>query len=755
MKAKRVKGKARTARRPQGRGRQAFSRAHTDAVRRPASVVEGVFSGAASGYGFVGAEGLARDIFIPWQKTGGAIDGDLVRCRYHTYMRDGIERTEGEILAIIEAVRKTVVGTLRTEVIGFGRKRSVHYYVEADDTRFSTLCYLDDVEDAREGDKVEVLLPPRRTPTARIVGQLLRSFGPAASREANYAAVLASCEIPTVFSEEELAEAERMAALPLSPSGRTDLRGACIMTIDGAGAKDLDDAVSLEKKPNGNYLLGVHIADVSTYVRPRGALDACALSRGTSVYFTDQVVPMLPHALSNGACSLNAGEDKYALSCTMELTPAGALVQASIARTLIRSTVRGVYSEVNDLLAHGTDSAFYRKYRAVLPMLTRMHELYTILAEKSRRRGSLELEQTEAEILLDERGDPVDILPRTRGDAERMIEQFMLAANEAVATLLAEKHIPCVFRVHDAPDPERLSDFLRFAHNLDLPVGTLSAEAPDGRALSALLSEARARGLGEAVSYTLLRTMAKARYSEICHPHFGLGIEKYCHFTSPIRRLSDLATHRVIEAVLLDGEAPQKYASYVSRAALAASEAELRALTAERRIDALYKAIYLSKRIGEIYPAIVSSVTRFGAFAALANTCEGLIPLSALLGAWTFDEGNLLLRSAGGGRIRLGDHVTVSVESVDIARGKVSFGLVALPTRTEEVTPSDAASEAPTASGATASAGRSRTVRTGGGTSQSGNRSKNRGNGNSGSNGSKGMGNGRRGGKSRHRSGKR
>lgn len=743
MKAKKAKSKARMTRRPQGRGRQALPRARTASAPRPAAVIEGVFSGAASGYGFVSAEGLTRDIFIPWQKTGGALDGDLVRCRYRIYTRDGIERTEGEILAIVEAVRKTVVGTLRAEAIDVGRRRSVRYYIEADDTHFSTLCYLDDIGDAQDGDKVEALLPPRRSPAAHLVGQFLRSFGPAASRRANYAAILASCEIPTAFSDEELAEAERMAALPLSLVGRTDLRSACIMTIDGAGAKDLDDAISLERASNGNYLLGVHIADVSTYVRPRGALDACALSRGTSVYFTDQVVPMLPPALSNGACSLNAGEDKYALSCTMELTPAGAIVRASIARTLIRSSVRGVYAEVNDLLASGTSSPFYEKYRAVLPMLTRMHELYTVLAEKSRRRGSLDLEQTEAEILLDERGDPVDILPRTRGDAERMIEQFMLAANESVATLLAEKRIPCVFRVHDAPDPERLADFLRFAHNLDLPVGTLSAEAPDGRALSALLSEARERGLGEAVSYTLLRTMAKARYSEICHPHFGLGIEKYCHFTSPIRRLSDLATHRVIEAVLLDGEAPQKYASYVSRAALAASEAELRALTAERRIDALYKAIYLSKRIGETYPATISSVTRFGAFAALANTCEGLIPLSSLLGAWTFDEGNLLLRSAAGDRIRLGDRVTVSVESVDIARGKVSFGLVALPPRTAEATPAEAPSKTQTPSAPAASVGRS----------GNGKKSSNRPSGGKAS-GGKGHG-GSRGGKGRHRSGRR
>lgn len=659
--------------------------------RAPETVAEGIFAGTKTGYGFVTAEGAVRDIFIPREKTGGALDGDRVLCRYHTYTSGGIERTEGEVTRVTEAVRKTVVGTLCEELYGHGKHRSVRYFVEPDDTKLTILCYLDDVGDARLGDKVEALLPPRRPGSNFLVGEYLRSFGAAASREANYAAILSECAIPTEFSREEREEAERVAKMPLTVTGRVDRRDEVIFTIDGAGAKDLDDAVSLRRKKNGNYLLGVHIADVSTYVRPRGALDACSLSRGTSVYFTDKVVPMLPEALSNGACSLNAGEDKYALSCLMELTPDGSLAHTSIERSIIRSCVRGVYSEVNDLFEKGKNSAFAEKYSRALPTLRLMHRLYLTLAEKSRARGALDLEQTEAEILLDAGGNPVEIVPRVRGDAEKLIEQFMLAANEAVATLLSEKHLPCVFRVHDAPDPERLADFIRFAHNLDLDVTPLAGRDPDGRAFSVLLRDAHERGIGDAVSYTLLRTMAKAHYSEICHPHFGLGIEKYCHFTSPIRRLSDLATHRAIEAVLLDGEAPQKYYGYVRRAALAASETEIRAMTAERRIDALYKTIYLSKRIGETYPATVSSVTRFGAFAALANTCEGLIPLTAFPGMWTFDEGNLMLRSSSGETLRLGDRITVSVDEADITRGKVTFGLVALLEGAKRALPPDSA----------------------------------------------------------------
>lgn len=641
---------------------------------------EGVFAGTKSGFGFVALDGEeTEDIFIPAGRCGGALDGDRVTVRYHHYESHGETRSEGEVTHILEAVRKTVIGTLCALETRHGKKRMVSYYVEPDDPKIALTVFLPDCGDAERGDKVEAALPPRRAGAETVIGTYLRTFGPAQSREANYAAILSECEVPVPFSREELEEAETVSKMPLSDEGRTRRTDEIIFTIDGAGAKDLDDAVSLKRAKNGNWLLGVHIADVSTYVRPRTALDAAAMRRGTSVYFTDQVVPMLPPALSNGSCSLNAGEDKYALSCLMELTPDGGFVKTNIERSLIRSRVRGVYSEVNDLFETGESSAFYPKYKAVYPTLCEMHDLYLVLAKKSRARGALDLEQTEAEILLDEGGEPREIVPRVRGDAEKMIEQFMLAANEAVATLLFEKNLPCVYRIHESPSKEKLADFLTFAHNLNLNVAPLANGNPDARAFARLLDEAKEKGIGEAVSYTLLRTMMKARYSEHCTPHFGLGIEKYCHFTSPIRRLSDLATHRAIEAVLIDGEAPQKYASYVRRAALAASETELRALNAERRIEALYKTIYLSHHIGEIYPAIVTSVTRFGVFAALENTCEGLIPLTDLPGAWHFDEGNLMLASAAGETIRLGDRITVSVEEADIAKCKVRFAPVSLP----------------------------------------------------------------------------
>ncbi len=638
---------------------------------------EGIFSGTKNGYGFVEVEGLERDIFIPAGKTAGAIDGDRVAVRYHAYISGGIPHTDGVVTRIVEIGRTTIIGTVYEEsFVGRGHRRAPRLMVEPTDAHFPYEVILKEADGVRPGDKVEVILPPRREfYDGELYATLKRNFGRANSREANYEAILAECDIPTEFSEETLAEAEQVAREPLSAEGRVDRRSEIIFTIDGAGAKDLDDAISLSRTKEGAWLLGVHIADVSHYVRPKTELDRAAMSRGTSVYFTDKVVPMLPVALSNGACSLNAGEDKYAMTCEMEISPDGTLGKCTITRSIIRSCVRGVYTEVNDLFANGEASAFYDKYRTVYPTLTEMHSLYLVLAEKARRRGALELEGREAEIVLDDSGFPVDIVARTRGDAEKLIEQFMLAANESVATLLHTKQLPCVYRVHESPSREKLAEFITFAHNMGFDTSYITDSDPSGGDFSRLLEDAKARGIGEAISYTLLRTMAKAHYSEICHGHFGLGITRYCHFTSPIRRLSDLATHRLIGATLLAGESGSHHIAYARRAAMAASETELRALTAERRIDALYKTIYLSRHLGEEYPAVVSSVTRFGVFASLDNTCEGLIPMIEMPGAWVFDEGNIAAR-CGGDMLRIGDHIRIRVEEADISRGKVRFALV-------------------------------------------------------------------------------
>lgn len=661
-----------------------FARAVADAPTRKEStlregrVTEGVFHGTARGFGFVTPAEGGEDIFIPAPAVRGATDGDTVRVRYRTLpARQGIaglpERTEGEVTAILSFHSQYLIGTLRVEASGFGRHRRVHTYVQADNPRIGQDVWLSDVGEAADGDKVEVLLSDDRA--RGLHGRISRVFGPSEDRRANYAAVLAEHEIRTEFPEPVLREAEERAAIPLSEEGRVRPDSDVIFTIDGAGAKDLDDAVSLSRLPQGKWRLGVHIADVSAYVTPGSELDREAMRRGTSLYFADRVVPMLPPALSNGACSLNAGEDKYALSAFITLDATGKIEKTELRRTLIRSRVRGVYEEVNDLFAKGKESAFYAKYRAVMPALARMRELYGILAKRSAVRGAMELDRPEPILLLDEAGEVTDILCRERGEAERLIEQFMLTANEGVATLCRAKGIPCVFRVHEPPEEKRLSDFLLYAHNLGLTVHATDLDEIDGRMLSSILDEAKEKGMARAVSYSLLRAMAKAKYSDVCTGHFGLGIENYCHFTSPIRRLSDLATHRMLKAVLLDGGEAKKYKSYAARAAEVASDTELRALEVEREIDALYKTSYLAQRVGEEFDATVSGCTGFGIFAELPNTCEGMIPLEDFDADVYFDEAHLSVQT-GDATFTVGTPVRIRVEHADISRRRVRFSLV-------------------------------------------------------------------------------
>ena len=640
--------------------------------------VRGIYQGSRAAFGFVTPEeGYDRDIFIPEGKTLGAIHGDFVEIIYHIYKsHDGEEKTEGRVTKIIEFGRSTVIGTLTCEpsYMRSGRRIRRRWLVIPDDPKVAVTPEVINPADAREGDKVAVRLLRDSGAGNLPRGEIVSNFGDATSKEANYEAILAECEIPTDFTPEELEQAMRAASAPLTDEGRERFAGHVIMTIDGAGAKDLDDAVSLKKTGTG-WQLCVHIADVSAYVEEKTPLDRAVMARGTSVYFTDKVVPMLPPALSNGACSLNADEDKYALSAVISLDRDGAIKSVRVTPSVIRSRVRGVYSEVNAILEDRATPELLAKYKAVIPTLLRMKELHELLRHRYVSRGALELDIAEAEVLLDAEGEPVDIVRRERGEAEKMIEQFMLCANEAVAGLLYGKGIPCVYRVHAAPPEDKLSDLLSFAHNLGFDTSVVSMEKCEPRDLAALLSEAESRELSAPVSYAMLRAMSKAEYSEVKDGHFGLGIETYCHFTSPIRRLSDLATHRIIRRVLLEGKPAERYASYARRAARAATEAENRALAAERRIENLYKVIYMSDRVGEEFDATVSSVTAFGLFAQLDNTCEGLIPLSEMPGFFVFDEKNLIIRSQGE-VYHLGDKVRVRLEEADISRGKLRFSLV-------------------------------------------------------------------------------
>ena len=646
-------------------------RSHTP--RRDETCAEGIFSSSSSGFGFVSIEGAERDIFIPADRTLGAIDGDFVEIIYHSYKNYlGEEKTEGRVVRIAAIGRRSVIGTISEEWARHGRRTMRYLVLIPDDSHIMLRPTVTDALGAKLGDKVEAVI--LRDGSNHPVCRVERVFGASESKEANYAAILAEAGITTDFTKAELDEAERAAAEPISDEGRVRRDGEIIFTIDGEGAKDLDDAISLRRLSGGGWRLGVHIADVSHYVKERTALDRCAMSRGTSVYFTDKVVPMLPEALSNGACSLNAGEDKYALSAIVDLDGNGEIIRTRLEKSIIRSRVRGVYSEVNAIFNGTADADIKKKYKEVIPTLLKMRELYLILRDKSDKRGYVNFDEREAEILLGSDGLVSDIVRRERGDGERMIEHFMLTANEAVATLLFESQIPCVYRIHEPPPEEKLSEFLTFASNLGLNITALNKEKPSPLALSGLLCEAEERGVGAPVSYSMLRAMSKAKYSEQRQSHFGLGLSTYCHFTSPIRRLSDLATHRIITRVLLEGKRREMYASYAKRAAAAATEGELRAISAERRIENLYKVLYMSEHIGESFDTTVSSVRPFGIFCELDNTCEGLVPVSSLAGEYFYDEKNIALRSRYH-TYRLADRVRVRVEEADIIRGKLRFSI--------------------------------------------------------------------------------
>ncbi|MBR2930166.1 MAG: VacB/RNase II family 3'-5' exoribonuclease [Clostridia bacterium] len=653
-----------------GRRGRTSAKSRRDEVR-----AEGVYSGSRGGFGFVTLPDSPHgDIFIPEGRSGGALDGDRVEIIYHAYRAyTGEERTEGRVTAIVAEGREVFVGVLEEERVRLRRHGKPRLVFIADDPKITAVPIVRDAAGASAGEKVAVKIK-RSTSYLPPECDVVAVLGAPDSRAANYEAILLESGIPIEFSPEELAEAERSSRREINYADRRDLREEIIFTIDGRGAKDLDDAISLLRTDEG-WRLGVHIADVSYFVDEKTALDRAVMARGTSVYFVDKVVPMLPPSLSNGACSLGAGEDKCTLSAIISLDNEGAIVGLEIIPAVIRSAVRGVYSEVNAIFDGEASAELVEKYSAVLPSLRLMRELYELLLERARKRGMLELELPESVIEVDASGEPIAVYPSERGLSERIIEQFMLTANEAVAARLRREGIPAVYRVHELPPEEKLRDLLTYASNLGVDIRGIDPERPSPSELSRLLASAQEKGLFEPLSYLTLRSMAKACYSPSPDGHFGLGLADYCHFTSPIRRLSDLATHRIIRRVLLEGRSPRQYSSYARRAAAAATDSELRAVAAERRIEDLYKTIYMSAHVGEIFDARVSSVTSFGVFVMPANTCEGLVHIDSMPGYFTFDERNMCVRS-GSLSYRVGDSVRVRLEEADIARCKLSFSII-------------------------------------------------------------------------------
>lgn len=630
----------------------------------------GIFSSSERGFGFVRVEGRTRDVFIPAGHTAGAISGDTVEVRFRTFTAMDEEKTEGRVERITQPLR-TVIGTIAVyDDPTFACRRTVRRYtLIPDDRRIRITPHVDDLGGARIGDKVELTL--HRT-SGDLRGRVTRVYGPADERAGNYEAILDDCGIEVDFPPDVLQQADAAAARPIDWDKRVDYRTHTVFTIDGADAKDLDDALSVRRLPGGGFQLCVHIADVSYYVDEKTPLDRAAMRRGTSVYFTDRVVPMLPPVLSNGVCSLNEGEDRAVLTVRMTVAPDGEITRTEIFPAVIRSRLRGVYSEINDVLQQQSLSPFYQKYRPILRALSALCDLYQARKARSRARGAMELDSAEAVILVDKRGEPYDIRRRTRGLSEQIIEHCMLAAGEAVATYMTAHHAPCVYRTHERPPEAQMRELLPYLHGLGLDIRGIDAASVTQTQISRLLTQAEEKGLSVPVSYRVLRAMSKATYQPVLAPHFGLAAPVYCHFTAPIRRVADLAVHRLLRRVLMEDAPSARYASFAARASRAAAEAELRAQEAERRIDALYKALYMQRFIGEVFDATVTSVASFGLFCTLDNTCEGLIPIDSLGGVFLFDEPTLTLRSRDT-RYRIGDRLRVRLEEVDVSGGRLRF----------------------------------------------------------------------------------
>ncbi len=617
------------------------------------------------------------DFFIPPKFMRGAYHGDTVVIKRIDYLSKYYGKgNEAEVVEILERGASETVGTLTVYENG---RRPVAYVIPENERLHLKIKINPKTLEAQDGDKVVVKInqyPKDEGDFA--LGEIVENLGRSDSLEGNYRAILHANGISTSFSEEALNEANLVSSEALDISDRLDLRNETIFTIDSADAKDLDDAVSIKVSDEG-YVLGVHIADVSHYVRSGSYLDKEAIERGTSVYFTDKVVPMLPKELSNGICSLNGGEDRLTLSCFVALDKSGTIISSEIRKSVINSKVRGVYAELNDIIENGEESDFYSKYSHVIDDFWQMMKLYRILRQRSEQRGAMELESDEVKIVLDENGLPIKIEKRERGESERLIEQFMLCANEAVATYMYDACVPCVFRVHEEPDREKISSFAIFARNLGVDVSALRTKNTiTPMQLSKVLESAEKKGYSAIVSSVLLRALMKAKYSAVQRPHFGLNTEYYCHFTSPIRRYPDMSVHRILKAFLdgkLDSGSIEKYERFASLSAELSSENEVKAIHAEREIEQLYKCIYMQALEGEEMEAVISSVASFGLFAKTENLCEGLIPVDSLGGGFTFDKDNYTL-SRGKTTYRLGQKIKIRVDTVDIALRQINFELV-------------------------------------------------------------------------------
>ena len=621
-------------------------------------------------FAFVMLEDGTSDIFIPGRFTKGAMPGDDVLVEKFEHPRvEGSD--EGAILAILTE-KNDLVGTVRRVE---GRLRFV-----PDDCPAITMPLARDCEGgAKDGDKVavEILNRGNRQEDHR-VGVAMR-FGSSDEAKRCAKALLYAKDIRTRFPDKVRDEAKKFEGAEVSEKdceGRMDLRALPIFTIDSAETKDIDDAISLTRTSDGGFELGVHIADVSNYVKPGTELDNEAFSRATSVYYADQVVPMLPKALSNGICSLNENELRLAFSCLMRLDKEGNLTDYRFVKSIIRSRVKGVYSEINALLAGTADSEIKAKYADVIDQLPAMKELYGHRARLRKERGCMDIESGEVKLILDENGRCIDVKKRTSGESESMIEEFMLLANQCAAHFARVKQIPFVYRVHEEPNAEKLERL----HALLQACGIndhFAKDVPTPKELSAILEGVRGTPYEQIIKTGMLRCMSKALYEEKPKGHYGLVLKDYAHFTSPIRRYPDLAIHRIMTDMLKGTEKETmilRYTDFAERASKQSSEREVIAMQIERKAEDCYKAEYARRHLGECYEGTISGVTQRGLFIELDNGVEGFVPASSLTPSGTsLTEGVRLTDPASGKTWSLGDKMMITIVRADVNLGKIDF----------------------------------------------------------------------------------
>ena len=637
--------------------------------RGQAERLRGVFQANARGFGFVSCENGGDDVFISEENLCGAFHGDEVE--FIITSAPSGRRREGKIVKILSH------GV--TRVVGLYEKNRDFGFVRPDNQRYLKDIYIPAGKEmnAMTGHKVVVELTSYGGEHMKPEGRVVEIIGHVNDPGTDILSIVMDMGIKTEFPEKVLNQAVRVGK-PVSEAdcaGRLDLRGWQMVTIDGEDAKDLDDAVSLTVE-EGNYRLGVHIADVANYVQENSALDREAFERGTSVYLADRVIPMLPHKLSNGICSLNAGEDRLALSCIMTLGPSGEMLDHEIAETVIRVDRRMSYNGVTKILEGDPDAL--KENEEFVPMILRMRELSEIIREKRGKRGSIDFDFPETKISLDEKGKPVDIRPYERNAATKIIEDFMLMANETVAEEYFWRDVPFLYRTHEVPDEEKIRQLSTFINNFGYHIHVRNEVRP--KEIQKLLAKVEGTPEEALISRLALRSMKRARYTTENTGHFGLAAKYYTHFTSPIRRYPDLQIHRIIKENLrgrLNEERTAHYAEILPKAAAQCSDRERRADEAEREVVKMKKAEYMRERFGEEFEGVISGVTRWGMYVELENTVEGLVHVADM---WDdhyefVEQSYELVGEHTGKTYKLGQTVGVRVTGADKVQRTVNFEL--------------------------------------------------------------------------------